>query len=197
MNVEELTDRNMLAEDQSVIEQTRHWLEQAVIGLNLCPFAKAVHVRGQIGYRVSHARDVDALSADLLACLRELAAASPDALDTTLLIHPWVLQEFDDYNDYLDIVDVIVEAEGYEGVLQVASFHPDYRFADAPLGDRANFTNRSPFPMLHLLREESVGRAVDSLADPSSIYERNIRLLREMPDPDFHRIWPPAAKNRS
>ena len=180
-------------DDQSVIEQTRIWLEQAVIGLNLCPFAKAVHVRGQFGYRVSRARDVESLANDLLASLRELAAAHPDALDTILLIHPAVLQNFDDYNDYLDIVDLLVEAEGYEGVLQVASFHPHYRFVDALPDDRANFTNRSPYPMLHLLREESVSRAVDSLADPSSVYERNIRLLREMSDQDFHRIWPPDS----
>ena len=179
-----------MPDDTKIIEDTRTWLQQAVIGLNLCPFAKAVEARGQIQHVVSHARDPEALSADLVDCLHQLAQAAPEALDTILLVHPFVLRDFPDFNDFLDVADLIVRAEGYEGVLQVASFHPDYQFADAPIDDRANHTNRSPYPMLHLLREESVSRAVDSLADPSSVYQRNMRLLREMPQDEFERIWP-------
>ncbi|WP_304796082.1 DUF1415 domain-containing protein [Lacisediminimonas sp.] len=178
-----------MVDDNNLINDTRRWVDEAVIGLNLCPFAKAVQVRGQIRYTVSRATDSESLSADLLASLHELATAAPDVLDTILLIHPLVLADFADYNDYLELVDLIIEQAEYEGVLQVASFHPDYQFADSPADDRANFTNRSPYPMLHLLREESISRAVDSLPDPSSVYLRNIDLLRELPQDQFERIW--------
>lgn len=180
-----------MVDEHTLINDTRRWVDEAVIGLNLCPFAKAVQVRGQIRYTVSQASDRESLCADLLACLHELAAAAPQELDTILLIHPLVLADFADYNDYLGIADLIVEQAGYEGMLQVASFHPDYLFADSAADDRANFTNRSPYPMLHLLREESISRAVDSLPDPSSVYLRNIDLLRELPQDEFERMWPP------
>lgn len=183
-----------MVDEQSVITDTRRWVDEAVIGLNLCPFAKAVQVRGQIQYAVSQARDLEGLSADLLASLHALAAANADQVETILLIHPLVLTDFADYNDYLDLADEIVLDAGYEGVLQLASFHPDYQFADSSADDRANFTNRSPYPMLHLLREESISRAVDSLPDPSSVYLRNIALLRTLPDDQFDHIW--SRKNR-
>lgn len=166
--------------DEVVIAATRHWLEAAVIGLNLCPFAKSVHQKRQIGWQVSRAATEAALADDLRTALRRLAAASPSRLDTVLLIHPQVLQDFADYNDFLDVADAMLDEEDLAGVLQVASFHPQYRFADAPDDDVAHCTNRSPYPMLHLLREASIARAVAAYPDAAQIYERNIARLREL-----------------
>ncbi|MDB5796908.1 MAG: hypothetical protein JWP36_810 [Paucimonas sp.] len=176
------------AED-AYIADTRRWIDEAVIGLNLCPFAKAVQVKQQVRYQVSQAQDAQGLTADLLAALQMLAAAPATEVDTLILIHPFVLTDFADYNEYLDIVDMLLEAQGYEGELQVASFHPDYQFADAAADDRSNYTNRSPWPMLHVLREDSISRAVDSLPDPSSVYRQNIKVLRALPEAEFQRIW--------
>lgn len=172
-----------------VIAVTRAWLERAVIGLNLCPFARAVHVRGRIRWVVSPARDSDALLAVLCDELDRLAAAEDDYQpdprtetqpETTLLIHPWVLTDFEAYNDFLSVAEAAVEQLGHAGVLQVASFHPHYRFADAEPDDLAHATNRSPFPMLHLLREDSIDRAVAAFPEPELIYEANIRTLRRL-----------------
>lgn len=151
-----------------------------MIGLNLCPFAKAVHVREQIGYRVSVATSPSALADELRAALRELAAADPAKLDTLLLIHPGVLADFGDYNTFLAQADRIVHKLRLDGELQVASFHPDYQFADTEADDVDNATNRSPYPMLHLLRESSIERAVASYPDPERIYARNIAALRKL-----------------
>ncbi len=179
----------MLDQD-TVIAETRRWLEQAVIGLNLCPFAKAVHVKAQIAWRVSLATEPAELAQELQRALRELAASDPEQVDTLLLIHPQVLTDFEQYNEFLDVVDAIVAAENLEGVLQVASFHPDYQFAGTRRDERGNYTNRSPYPMLHLLREDSVSRAVDSLPDPDEVYRRNVRLLQKLSDQEFRAIWP-------
>jgi hypothetical protein len=164
----------------AVISRTRRWLETAVIGLNLCPFAKAVHVREQIAWRVSTATSQAELAEDLRAALRELAAADAERLDTLLLIHPGVLADFDDYNAFLAQADRIVRKLRLEGELQVASFHPDYQFADSAPDQVDNATNRSPYPMLHLLRESSIERAVASYPDPERIYARNIASLRKL-----------------
>ncbi|KFN48343.1 DUF1415 domain-containing protein [Arenimonas composti] len=182
--------------DAHVVAATRVWLEKAVIGLNLCPFAKAVHVKRQIRYVVSHAGDVEALLADLLHELQLLAAADPGDIETTLLIHPEVLGDFLDYNDFLDLADAAVEELGLDGVLQVASFHPHYRFADSEgEDDIANFSNRSPYPTLHLLREDSVDRAVAAFPEAERIYEANIETLRRLGragwDALFKRAPPP------
>jgi hypothetical protein len=166
--------------DDVVIARTRRWLETAVIGLNLCPFAKAVHVRDQIAYRVSTATDAAALAVDLRAALRDLAAADPSVCDTVLLIHPAALADFDDYNAFLAQADRIVRKLRLEGELQVASFHPNYQFADASPDAVDNATNRSPYPMLHLLREDSIERAVAAYPDPERIYARNIDSLRKL-----------------
>jgi uncharacterized protein len=184
-----------MIDPETVIADTRRWLQEAVIGLNLCPFAKAVHIKGQIAWRVSQAKEPAQLAEELQQALRELASTDADKIDTLLLIHPLVLNDFEDYNDFLDVVDAIVDAESLEGVLQVASFHPQYQFAGSASSDRSNYTNRSPWPMLHLLREDSVSRAVDSLPNPDAIYERNVELLEEMPEADFDRIWPTAKSN--
>lgn len=162
----------------AVIAATRDWLEKAVIGLNLCPFAKAVNVRGQIRYAVSEADTAEALLADLVDELRLLAAADPELIDTTLLIHPGALADFLDYNDFLDVADAAVEDLGLAGEIQIASFHPDYQFADSDPDDIGNYTNRSPYPTLHLLREVSVERAVAAYPDAADIFERNIETLR-------------------
>jgi hypothetical protein len=163
-----------------VLAETRAWLERAVIGLNLCPFARAVHVKQRIRWVVCEARDTEALLAALCDELDHLAAADPEAVDTTLLIHPRVLGDFDDYLGFLDVAEAALAQLGHEGVLQVASFHPDYRFADAEPADIANATNRSPWPMLHLLREASIDRAVAAFPAPETIYEASIATLRRL-----------------
>jgi hypothetical protein len=173
-------DENTVPTPDTAIADTRAWIEKAVIGLNLCPFAKAVHVKDQIRYIVSTARDDEALLADLALALEEIAQASPETIDTTLLIHPWVLNDFADYNDFLDIADAAVEELDLGGIIQVASFHPEYQFADTGPDDIENYSNRAPYPTLHLLREESVDKAVESFPEAESIFEKNIEMLREL-----------------
>jgi hypothetical protein len=173
----------------AIIDATREWLEKAVIGLNLCPFAKAVHVRGQVRFVVSDATTEEALLADLLHELESLYDADPDVVETTLLIHPWVLGDFLDYNQFLDIADAAISELELDGEIQVASFHPDYQFADSEPGDIENFSNRSPFPTLHLLRETSIARAVAAFPDAASIYDRNMATLRSLGHAGWKRLW--------
>jgi uncharacterized protein len=162
---------------EAVLAETRAWVDRAVIGLNLCPFARAVQVKNQIRYVVSDATSADALLGRLHEELRLLAGAEPARVETTLLIHPCVLTYFDDFNDFLGTADAALESLGYVGVLQVASFHPQYRFAGTAIDDVTNATNRSPYPTLHLLREESIDRAVAAFPEASAIYARNVRTL--------------------
>lgn len=166
--------------DEQVIADTKAWLEKAVIGLNLCPFAKAVYVKDQVRYVVSHAHNIDVLLEELASELETLAETSPEKIDTTLLIHPYVLNDFLDYNDFLDIADSLVAELDLEGELQVASFHPDYQFADTEADDISNYSNRSPYPTLHLLRESSIERAVEAFPDAGEIYEKNIETLQKL-----------------
>lgn len=163
-----------------IIEATQYWLDKAVIGLNLCPFAKSVYVRKQIRYAVSSARDAEALYHDLLIELQQLNETPPKELDTTLLIHPWVLNDFLDYNDFLEVAETAIGELGLAGEVQIASFHPEYQFADVPADDISNFTNRSPFPILHLLREASIDRAVTAFPDASAIFEENIETMHQL-----------------
>jgi hypothetical protein len=163
--------------EQEVISATREWLEKAVIGLNLCPFAKAVYVRNQVRIVVSEAPHLDGLLEDLDRELDLLAAADPDAIDTTLLIHPTLLPDFEDFNDFMVIAEAAVVEHDLEGVLQVASFHPRFQFADTEADDIGNYTNRAPYPTIHLIREESLSRALAGFPDPDSIYRRNIETL--------------------
>jgi hypothetical protein len=167
-------------EEATVLAATRRWLERAVIGLNLCPFARAPFVQQRLHFRVSRARSEEALLDDLREELLALHAADPLIRETTLLIHPGVLTDFLDYNDFLDAADAAVLALGLEGELQVASFHPDYRFADTAADAIENCTNRSPYPTLHLLRESSIERAVETIVDTDEIYRRNIDTLRRL-----------------
>ena len=168
------------ADTAAVIAATRTWLERAVIGLQLCPFAKAVYVNEQVRYVVSDAETPIALAEALERELRALIATDASVIDTTLLIHPRVLTDFLAYNDFLDVAEATVEALGLDGVVQIASFHPAYQFAGTPRDDVTNFTNRSPYPMLHLLREASVSRAVDAFPDAPNIYQRNIETMRRL-----------------
>ena len=165
---------------EHALRATRAWVEQAVIGLNLCPFAKAVQVKGLVRYVCSDARDTGALRDALRAELLHLRDTPIDQTETTLLVHPWVLGDFLDYNDFLDAADALLAELDLEGTLQIASFHPDYRFAGTDADDIGNATNRSPHPTLHLLREASIERAVDAVEDTDAIYQRNIETLRRI-----------------
>jgi uncharacterized protein len=163
-----------------VIAETRAWVDRAVIGLNLCPFAKAVQARGQIRYVVSDATNVDELFDALCAEMHRLVAADAAEIDTTMLMHPHVLTDFLDFNDFLDVADEALEELGYDGVLQVASFHPRFQFEGTEADDVTNATNRAPYPTLHLLREESVDRAVAAFPEAETIYEKNMRTLEAL-----------------
>lgn len=171
-----------------IVAATERWLEQAVIGLNLCPFAKAVHVKKQIRYVVSDATTPEALLATLMDELQGLADADPEQVDTTLLIHPHVLNDFLDYNEFLDVADAAVEDMDLAGELQVASFHPQYQFADSGVDDIGNYTNRAPYPTLHLLREDSIERAVDAFPDAADIFEKNIATLEALGHDGWQRL---------
>lgn len=162
------------------IALTRRWLEYAVIGLNLCPFAKAVYAKQQVHFVLSDADSPEALLEDLIAELIRLRDADPQSIDTTLLIHPHALMNFLDYNDFLETADDAVAALDLEGVLQVASFHPDYQFAGTAADDVGNCSNRAPFPTLHLLREDSISRAVAAFPEVDAIVERNLITLEKL-----------------
>lgn len=164
----------------AVVAVTRHWLTEAVIGLNLCPFAKAVHVKGQIRYAVSDAVDMEGVLTDLETELQTLVAAEPDVVDTTLLIVPQALGNFLDYNDCLFFAERMLKQLRLEGVVQIASFHPFYQFEGSEPDDIENYTNRAPYPILHLLREDSIERAVQAFPDAEEIYERNQETLRRI-----------------
>lgn len=171
-----------------VIAATEHWLTRAVIGLNLCPFAKSVHVKKQIRYVVSEARGVDDLVVELADELRLLKETDPEAVDTTLLITPQAFADFADYNDALFFAERLLRDMGLAGELQIASFHPQYRFEGTAPDDIDNYTNRAPYPIFHLLREASIDRAVDAFPDASDIYERNIETLRRLGHDGF-KAW--------
>jgi uncharacterized protein len=171
----------MTADDEAVvIAATRRWIERAVIGLDLCPFARSVFETGGIRYVVSDARDRDALVAVLDVELRRLQATPLSECETVLLIHPHVLEDFLDYNDFLDVADATLEALELVDDIQIASFHPRYQFADTSPDDVENCTNRSPYPLLHLLRQASVDRAVAVFPDTATIYEANVATLRRL-----------------
>jgi hypothetical protein len=168
------------ADDEQIIAATQNWLEKAVIGLNLCPFAKAVHVKKQVRYVVSSAATPEALLEQLMEELQSLSDTDPEAVDTTLLIHPFVLTDFLDYNEFLDVADAAVEDMQLDGELQVASFHPQYQFAGTDVNDITNYTNRAPYPILQLLREDSLDRAVEAFPEADEIFEKNIETLEKL-----------------
>ena len=170
----------MDAQEAAVVAATRAWLERAVIGLNLCPFAKAVHAKGQVHFAVSAADSAERVLEDLGAELDALLASDPAERETTLLVVPHCLGEFLEFNALAARGERLIRKRGREGVVQLATFHPDYRFADSGEDDMDNFSNRSPYPTLHLLRESSIARAVSAFPDPESIYGANVAALRRL-----------------
>lgn len=167
-------------DDAVVVQDTVRWLERAVIGLNLCPFAKSVHTKGQIHYTVSRATDGRELLQDLQRELEALAEAPAEQRDTTLLMAPLAMPDFLDFNDFLELADELVEAMDLAGILQVASFHPRFQFDGTLADDVSNCSNRAPYPTLHLLREESIDRAVEVFPEAEEIFERNIEVLERL-----------------
>ena len=173
---------------ERAIAETCAWVDRVVIGLNLCPFAKAPQVKGQVRYVLSEASEHQALLAGLIDELKLLAETPADRIETTLLVHPQVLGDFADYNDFLGLADAAVAELGLEGVIQVASFHPRYQFAGTAPDDLGNATNRSPYPTLHLLREESVERAVAAFPEAEAIFEANIATLQRLGESGWARL---------
>jgi len=166
--------------ETKAIAATTAWLEKVVIGLNLCPFAKSIHVKRQIRYSVSFANNSEVLREDFKRELTVLVASLPDQIESTLLIHPHVLEDFQDYLHFLVDCDATLEELELDGIVQVASFHPHYQFEGTKADDVTNYSNRSPYPTLHLLRESSVTRAVESYPDTAAIYESNIATLEQI-----------------
>lgn len=164
---------------EAVAVDVRGWLDRAVVGMGLCPWARGPLEAGAVRVAVSQATTLDALLEDLAVEASRLVQADPAVLETTLLAHPWVLDDFLDQNDALDLVEALFEDLGLDGVVQVVPFHPDFRFADAPADDAGNHVNRSPWPLLHLLREASVARVAGS-PEAELLPARNAELLRSL-----------------
>ncbi|AKQ55297.1 Protein of uncharacterised function (DUF1415) [Bordetella hinzii] len=173
---------------QSVADEVRRWVDRAVIGLNLCPFAKAVQIKGQVRYAVGDATDAEGVLQDLESELMLLSEADPEAIDTTLLILPEALPDFYDFNDFEELSERLLKRMRLVGELQVATFHPQFQFAGTGPDDIENYTNRSPYPILHLLREDSIDRAVEAFPDAADIYEKNIDTLRELGHEGWQRL---------
>ncbi|MEY4295039.1 MAG: hypothetical protein RLY82_727 [Pseudomonadota bacterium] len=175
------------------LEQTKLWVERAVIGLNLCPFAKAPQTKGLVRYVLCKGKKRDALLKVLSEQLMYLDSTPPELCETVLIVHPNVLQSFLDYNDFLEDADLLLERQGLDGIFQIASFHPDYEFEDSEGDDIANYTNRSPYPMLHILREASIDKALQGAADPQelsdAIVARNQALLQKLGKSGWEKLW--------
>ena len=174
-----------LLSDEDVLAATRRWLEHAVIGLNLGPFAKSVYIKNQVRLVVSHAKHLDGFLEDLDRELELLNTTSAEEVDTTLLIHPTLFPDFLVFNDLLDIADEVLIEHDLEGIVQIAPFHPAFVFEGEAEDDMSHCTNRSPYPTLHLIREDSLERAIASYGDTDEIYQRNIARLREL----GHEAW--------
>ncbi|MDQ5902961.1 MAG: uncharacterized protein QG672_548 [Pseudomonadota bacterium] len=177
------------AASAEIVAATQVWLERVVIGLNLCPFAKAVHVKKQIRYAVTAAQTADELLAELAQELQLLSATDAKTLDTTLLIHPQAMGDFLDFHFFLAEADALIRNQGFDGVFQIASLHPRYEFAGSDAEDIENYTNRAPYPMLHLLREASIDRAVAAFPDAADIFEKNIETLNRIGHEGWRRLW--------
>ena len=173
-----LLEVNELAKDESIILAVRQWVDTLVVGMNLCPFAKRELVKDRVRFISTEVTTEEELLVLLQAEL-ELLNSDP-SIETTLLIHPEVLQDFYDFNDFLNFTDHLLVEMDLEGVYQIASFHPDYQFGGTEPEDAENYTNRSPYPVLHLIREESLERAIASYPDVNEIPERNIALMNEL-----------------
>ena len=181
--------RNPRIDSEEIIRATRRWLEKSVIGLGLCPFAEGPYRSERVRFCVSEERSAAGLLEELRAELLHLHGEDPRTCETTLLIHPWVLTDFIEFNDFLEVCEAAVVDLDLEGELQIASFHPQYQFAGTAPSDIDNFTNRSPHPTLHLLREASIERALATVADPAEIYRRNVRTLRALGLAGWQALW--------
>lgn len=175
-----MTSESQTPGQEPVTQAMRQWLEKAVIGLNLCPFAKSVYVNNQVRIVVSDARHVDAFLETLDEELQVLAQADPQEIDTTLLVHPTLFPDFSDFNIIAGIAEEAVIEHDLEGVLQVASFHPRFQFDGTESDDIGNYTNRAPYPTLHLIREASLARALENYPEPETIYQRNIETMQKL-----------------
>ena len=169
-----------MKDKEQVIETTKRWLERFVIGLNLCPFAKHPFRNNKIRYVVFEGNDLEKLTETLLVEANELVATTPSVLETTLIIVPETFDQFENYLDYLNMAEFIFEEVELDGVIQIASFHPDYQFDETEITDVENYTNRSPFPMFHLLREDSVTRALEAYPEVGNIPENNIETMNKL-----------------
>ena len=178
-----------MTSSDEIVAATRIWLERAVIGLNLCPFAKAVYVQQRVRFCVSEASTTADLLEDLARELRALHEADPNVCETTLLIHPYVLTDFIEYSLFLRTAEALISKLGFAAAFQLASFHPQYQFSDAGPDDIENYTNRSPYPTLHLLRESSIARAVAAFPDAADIYEKNMETLRRLGPAGWQGLW--------
>lgn len=176
--------------DEQIIDDVRTWLDEVVIGLNLCPFAARQRDEKRVRIAVSHAKTEEALLDDLQRELELLADTPVAELETTLLVIADMLEDFGDYNDFLDAVDIWLEQFGWEGELQVASFHPHYQFADTDPDDAGNLTNRSPWPLLHIIREESLEKAIEHFPDVDGIPGRNIERMEALSAEERRRLFP-------
>ena len=176
--------------DQQIISDVRQWLDDVVIGLNLCPFAAKPRAEDRVRICVSHATTDEALLDDMQAELERLSDTPASELETTVLAIPDMLSDFEDYNQFLDLVDLWLQQFGWEGELQVASFHPDSQFADTEADDAGNLTNRSPWPLLHMIREESLEQALAHFPDPEGIPERNVLRMEQLSEDERKRLFP-------
>lgn len=163
---------------QNHIRHTKQWIQEFVIGMNFCPFAKSPFRTDKIRYLLTETNEQETLLQTLMNELLWLHEIPAEEVETSLIIHPNVLQNFEEYNDFLAVTDALLEDLGLEGIFQIASFHPDYQFADAAVDAVENYTNRAPYPMLHLLRESSVTLATAHYPDVDSIPDKNIAKLR-------------------
>lgn len=177
----------MAPSEGDILRAVEHWFEQVVLGLNLCPFAHKPHREGRIRFELSMADTVESALSDLYRHL--LTLEHQPEIETTVMIYGNLLENFADYNQFLDVADRLLAQQGWEGIFQIASFHPDYRFAGSAKDDRANWTNRSPYPLLHLIREESITQAVASHPDVNSIPLSNIQRLEQMNDAEMAAVF--------
>jgi len=167
-----------MTDNYIIIENTQKWISSVIIEHAICPFAKREYDRKRIHYEVMRTNDIAKQVESLI--LQCLAMDKDQNVETSLLIFPDDLSDFDDYLDTLDLAVALIEKQGYEGVYQLASFHPQYRFADARIDDPSNYTNRSPYPMIHILREASIEKVLESYPNPESIPDRNIELTSQL-----------------
>ena len=163
---------------EKIIKAVRHWVETLVVGLNLCPFAKRELINNRVRFTVTDATTEQQLLETLQAELQLLN--NDPSVETTLLIHPNVLQDFYDYNEFLDYADGLLIQLELDSIYQIASFHPNYQFADTEPDDVDNYSNRSPYPLLHLIREQSLERAIANYPNSDQIPQRNVELLRSL-----------------